>query len=58
MQDKIKSFYASEVALMEHKLLRSVAISDWKPEDLQMYLMGVQDMADEIISAIHNGEGF
>ena len=54
----IKTFYDSEVALIEHELIKAQSIGDFRPEDLQMYLMGVHDMADQIILAIHNGEGY
>ena len=55
---KIKSFYDTEIALMEHELIKAQNIGDFRPEDLQMYIMGVHDMADQIILAIKNGEGF
>ena len=55
---KIKSFYDTEIALMEHELLKSQDIGDFRPEDLQMYLMGVRDMAEMVISAIRAREEF
>ena len=58
MASNIKSFYDSEIALIEHDLIKSADIADFRPEDLQMYIMGVHDMADQIILAIKNGEGF
>lgn len=54
----IKTFYDSDIALIEHALLKEAEIGDWRPEDLQFYLMGVHAMADQIILAIKNGEGF
>lgn len=54
----IKTFYDSDIAMMEHELLKAAEIADWKPEDLQFYLMGVHEMADQIILAIKNREGF
>ena len=55
---KLKSFYDTDIAMMEHELLKECAVSDWKPEELQMYLMGMQDMADKIIAEIRNKENF
>ena len=55
---KIKSFYDMEIALMEHELIKAQGIGDFRPEDLQMYIMGVHDMADQIILAIRAREEF
>ena len=52
----LKSFYDTDIAMMEHELLKECSVSDWKPEELQMYLMGMQDMADKIIAEIRKKE--
>jgi len=54
----VKTFYDSDIAMMEHELLKEAAITDWRPEDLQMYLAGMQDLASKIIAAIRSGETF
>lgn len=45
-------FYDSDIALMEHQLITESNIEDFRPEDLQMFLMGVNSMAQKIIDAI------
>lgn len=50
-------FYDSDIALLEHEIIEESSISDWKPEDLQMYLMGIHDMAQKVIAKIQNKEG-
>lgn len=50
------TFYDSDIAMMEHELLASNNISDWRAEDLQMYLMGMHDMAHKIILKIRGEE--
>ena len=54
----VKPFYDMEIALMEHDLIVSQDIGDFRPEDLQMYLMGVRDMAEKVIGAIRAREEF
>lgn len=45
-------FYDSDIALMEHEIIDESSISDWRPEDLQMYLMGIHDFAEKLICKI------
>lgn len=50
-------FYESDIAMMEHEIIGESSIGDWRPEDLQMYLMGIHDMAQKVIAKIQNKEG-
>lgn len=45
-------FYESDIAMMEHEIIGESSIGDWRPEDLQMYLMGVNDFAERLICKI------
>ena len=47
-----KIFYAEDIAMMEHDFIHQQCILEWKPEDLQYYLSGVHDFAEQIISKI------
>lgn len=55
MPYNVKSFYDSEIAMMEHEIINDACICDWRPEDLQMYMMGVHDMAQKVIENIQKG---
>lgn len=52
----IATLYDSEIALFEHELLNECEISDWRPEDFQMYALGVQNMANKIIQVTRKKE--
>ena len=54
--NNLKMFYDTEIAYLEHELLNECEIADWRPEDFQMYALGVHIMASKVIEAIH-GEG-
>lgn len=54
----LKSFYDSEIALMEHELIRESEILEFAPEHLQWYLCGVHDFAERVIEKIREKEGF
>lgn len=53
----LKSFYDSEIALMEHELIRESEILEFAPEHLQWYLCGVHDFAERVIEKIREKEG-
>ncbi len=57
MPYNVKSFYDTEIAMMEHEIINDSCICDWRPEDLQMYMMGVHDMAQKVIEKIQKGLG-
>lgn len=42
-------FYDSDIAMIEHELIRENDILEWMPERLQWYLAGVHDLAEKII---------
>ena len=54
---RIKSFYDSEVALIQHKLLWK-NYEDGGLDGMTQYVEGVLDMTQEILDAIRNGEGY
>jgi len=58
MANNIRSFYDSEIALMEHDLIGESEMLEWRPEDAQFYLQGVHDFANKIIKKIREREGF
>ena len=47
-----KIFYAEDIAMMEHNFIQGQDILEWKAENLQWYLSGVHDFAEQIISKI------
>lgn len=55
MPYNVKSFYDNEIAMIEHEIINDACICDWRPEDLQMYMMGVHDMAKKVIEKIQKG---
>ena len=55
LNDKIKSFYMSEVALMEHDFITSHDLLEWRAEDAQWYLAGVHEFAQAVMDAIKDG---
>lgn len=54
---EIGSFYADEIALIEHDLIGESDIADMRPGDLQLYLMGVHAMAQKVIERIRRKDG-
>ena len=56
MGRNLGTFYDNDIAMMEHELLSANDIADWKPEDVQLYIMGVHDMAQKIILKIRGEE--
>ena len=56
MTKSVKTFYDMEIALMEHDLIYENAILDWRPEEVQMYIAGVNAMSDRIIKEIRKEE--
>lgn len=53
----LQSFYDRDIALLEHEIINDACICDWRPEDLQMYMMGVHEMAQKVIEKIQKGLG-
>lgn len=49
---KLKSFYDSEIALIEHEVISDSELLEWKAEDAQWYLAGIHEMAKRIIDKI------
>lgn len=58
MANNIRSFYDTEIALMEHEIITESELLEWKPEDAQFYLAGVHAMAQKVIEQIREREGF
>lgn len=56
--NNIRSFYDSEIALMEHEMFAENDILEWTPEHLQWYIAGVHDFADAVIRMIQEKEAF
>ena len=57
---KIKSFYESEVAMLEHEL-----VQECHPMEMDMdngnwiyYYSGIHDMAEKILDSIRKGDGY
>lgn len=49
-------FYDSDIAMMEHEVIDRNEIADWRADALQMYIMGVHDMAKKVIATIRKEE--
>lgn len=54
----VKSFYDTDIALMEHDFISESSMLDWRPEDAQFYLAGVHAFAEKVIEKIREKEGF
>ena len=54
----IKSFYDTDIALMEHEFIKEGNILETDGEYMKWYLAGVHDFADKIIEKIREKEGF
>ena len=49
-------FYESDIAMIEHEVLAGSDIADWRPDDLQMFVIGVHQMAQKVIDKIRGEE--
>ncbi len=58
MPSNIKSFYDTEIAMLEHEAIAESKLLEWRPEDAQWYLAGIHDFAERIIEKIREKEGF
>ncbi len=58
MPSNIKSFYDTEIAMLEHEAIAESELLEWRPEDAQWYLAGIHDFAERIIEKIREKEGF
>ena len=56
--NNIRSFYDSEIAMMEHEMIQEQNILEFDPVNLQWYLAGIHDFAEAIIEKIHEREVF
>lgn len=56
--NNIRSFYDSEIALMEHEMFADDDILEWTPEHLQWYMAGAHDFAEKVIQKIREKEGY
>lgn len=58
MPSNIKSFYDTEIAMLEHEAIAESELLEWNPEQAQWYLEGIHDFAQRIIEKIREKEGF
>lgn len=58
MPGSIKSFYDTEIAMLEHEIITESELLEWKPDDAQFYLAGVHAFAEKVIEKIREKEGF
>ena len=56
MARNVGTFYDNEIAMMEHELIAESDIGDFRPDDLQMFIMGVHAMAQRVIEQIRRKE--
>lgn len=56
--NNIKSFYDTEIAMMEHEFIKESEILESNSERMMWYLAGVHDLAEKIIQEIHRGGGY
>lgn len=56
--NNIKSFYDSEIAMLEHEFIEDGDVLETNSERMMWYLAGVHDFAEKLIKLIHEKEGF
>lgn len=56
--NNIKSFYDTEIAMMEHEFIKESEILESNSERMMWYLAGVHDFADAVIRMIREKEAF
>lgn len=58
MANNIKTFYDTDIAMLEHDAIKEMNVLEWTPENLMWYLAGMHDFAQKLIEAIHEKEAF
>lgn len=56
--NNIKSFYDSEIAMLEHEFIEDGDVLETSSERMMWYLAGVHDFADAVIRMIQGKEAF
>lgn len=57
-KNNIKSFYDTEIAMLEHEFLEDNDFLDCDGENMRFYFAGVHDFAHKVIQKIREKEEF